>query len=132
MNDLLKWIFIFGALIIFAIYGLSKLEDSQAQRLYAQSHVIAAKSDARLDFMGAAMPYVVMILGVVGIGAAVAICLAIIVGGAVGVLAIMRHYDAIKSQGPPVMILQIQGGSPRDVYKMLEATSARVIDVQHK
>lgn len=132
MNDLLKWIFIFGALIIFAIYGLSKLEDSQAQRLYAQSHVIAAKSDARLDFMGAAMPYVVMILGVVGIGAAVAICLAIIVGGAVGVLAIMRHYDAIKSQAPPVTILQIQGGSPRDVYRMIEATSARVIDVQHK
>ncbi len=87
MNDLLKWIFIFGALIIFAIYGLGKLEDAQASRLYAQSHVIAAKSDARIDLMGASMPYVVMI-GITAASAVVVILvIALLVAGAVAVIA---------------------------------------------
>ncbi len=132
MNKLLQWILLFGLIILMAIYLAGKLSDSRTSQMYARAHLTEVKSDARLDFMGASMPYVVMILGTLGIGAAVVISLGVIIAGAVAVIAVMQHYDAIKSQGPPVMILQIQGGSPRDVYKMLEATSARVIDVQHK
>lgn len=132
MNDLLKWIVLFALLVLMAYYLLTKLTDSRTSQMYARAHLTEVKSDARLDFMGASMPYVVMVLGIVGIGAAVAISLAIIVGGAVGVIAIMKHYDAIKSQGPPVMILQIQGGSHRDVYKMIEATSTKVVDVKYR
>ncbi len=134
MSKLFQWIFVFAMVIVFLIYGLGKLSDSRTNQMYARAHLVEAKSDARLDFMGASMPYVVMILGTLGIGAAVVLTLVIIVAGAVAVMAITRHYDAIKAQGPPVMILQIQGGSPREVYKMLSngPSTAKIINVKHK
>ena len=136
MKQFLLWVLLILLVLGMLIYLMGKLSDSRTNQIYARAHLTEVKSDARLDFMGASMPYVVMV-GITAVAAvAVTLVIALIVAGGVATLTIMRHYDTVKAQTPSVMILQIQGGSRREAYRMLwmlsDRTTTKIINVQHK
>ncbi len=103
--------------------ALANADDAAARRLYAQSAVIQANSAARLDFMGAALPYLVITVSLI-VGAVVILALSFTF---LSVFALWASKPWEKGRPPQIeriverqMVILIQPGqSRREVYQML-------------
>ncbi len=136
--------FVIGALIVVVVFGLSRLEDSQAQRYRAQAAAtlaegraramtIEAQGQARLDsaqaqslMMIAALPYLAAIVGTIAMG--------MIFLSAIGVMVmIAKRKPEVHRIETRVMYLPAPGAPRREVWGRLSAQADKqplLIDVK--
>lgn len=106
--------------------ALANADDAAARRLYAQSAVIQANSAARLDFMGAALPYLIIAISLI-IAAVVILALSFTFLSAFALWSSkpwLQNQPQVERIIERQMIIMIQPGqSRREIYQMLSANS---------
>lgn len=119
------WLLVVAMSAMILMYLLTNLADARTSQLYAEAHLVGAKSDARTDLLAAALPYVGMVLGIGLIVGAVVLIVVIVIGGVMAIIALMRYFEhreqmhmalAQSQQPQTTIVLQIVGSS-RQAYK---------------
>lgn len=130
MSKVLPWLVLLTLIVLISIYLLGELSDSRTDQFYAQAHLVEVKQGARTDYINSMMPILYMTTVVVVVAGATVIVIALIIGGSLGLFAILRYFEARERLGPPIMLVQIGSGQREDYQEVYQIpANSRIIDV---
>lgn len=130
MSKVLPLIVLLALIALISFYLLGKLSEARTDQFYARAHLVEVKSDARSDYINSMMPVLYMTTVVVVVAGATVIVIGLIVGGVLGLFAILRYFEVRERLGTPVTLVQISSGREQqraEVYQL--PANSRIIDV---